>query len=97
MKRDPRTIILEPVITEKTARRREVKNEVVFKVAKNANKIEIRHAVEDLFSVSVLMVRTLAVHGKLKRLGQFQGKRASWKKAIVTLREGDTIEFFEHV
>jgi large subunit ribosomal protein L23 len=97
MKRDPRTIILEPVITEKTARRREVKNEVVFKVAKNANKIEIRNAVEELFDVSVRMVRTIAMHGKVKRLGRFEGKRASWKKAIVTLREGDTIEFFEHV
>ena len=96
MKRDPRTIILEPVITEKTARRREVKNEVTFKVARNANKIEIRNAVEELFDVSVRRVRTMAVRGKVKRLGRFEGRRASWKKAIVTLREGDTIEFFEH-
>ena len=96
MKRDPRTIILEPVVTEKTTRRREVKNEVAFKVAKNANKIEIRNAVEELFDVSVRTVRTIAMHGKVKRLGRFEGKRASWKKAIVTLREGDTIEFFEH-
>lgn len=96
MKRDPRTIILAPVVTEKTTRRREVKNEVVFKVARDANKIQIRHAVEELFDVSVRTVRTMAVTGKLKRLGRFEGKRASWKKAIVTLREGDTIEFFEH-
>ena len=96
MKRDPRTIILEPVVTEKTARRREVKNEVAFKVARNANKIEIRNAVEELFDVSVRRVRTMAVRGKVKRLGRFEGRRASWKKAIVTLREGDTIEFFEH-
>jgi large subunit ribosomal protein L23 len=96
MKRDPRTIILEPVVTEKTTRRREVKNEVVFKVAKNANKIEIRNAVEELFDVSVKTVRTIAMHGKVKRLGRFEGKRASWKKAIVTLKEGDVIEFFEH-
>ena len=96
MKRDPRTVILEPVITEKTTRRREVKNEVVFKVAKDANKIQIRSAVEELFDVSVRTVRTMPVRGKMKRLGRFEGKRASWKKAIVTLREGDTIEFFEH-
>ena len=96
MKRDPRTIILEPVVTEKTTRRREVKNEVTFKVAKDANKIQIRSAVEELFGVSVTTVRTMPVHGKLKRLGRFEGKRASWKKAIVTLKEGDVIEFFEH-
>ena len=97
MKRDPRTIILAPVMTEKTARHREAKNEVAFKVARNANKIEIRRAVEELFNVSVRTVRTISVTGKVKRLGRFEGKRASWKKAIVTLREGDTIEFFEHV
>ncbi len=96
MKRDPRTIILAPVTTEKTARHREAKNEVAFKVARNANKIEIRRAVEELFDVSVRTVRTISVTGKVKRLGRFEGKRASWKKAIVTLREGDTIEFFEH-
>ena len=96
MKRDPRTVILEPVITEKTTRRREVKNEVTFKVAKDANKIQIRSAVEELFDVSVRTVRTMPVRGKTKRLGRFEGRRASWKKAIVTLKEGDTIEFFEH-
>ena len=96
MKRDPRTVILEPVVTEKTARRSEVKNEVAFKVAKNANKIEIRNAVEELFNVSVRGVRTISMQGKVKRLGRFEGRRASWKKAIVTLKEGDTIEFFEH-
>lgn len=96
MKRDPRTIILEPVVTEKTARQSEVRNEVVFKVARDANKIEIRRAVEELFDVSVEGVRTISVHGKIKRLGRFEGKRAAWKKAIVTLKEGETIEFFEH-
>ena len=96
MKRDPRTIILEPVITEKTTRRREVKNEVTFKVARNANKVEIRRAVEELFDVSVVGVRTMNVAGKVKRLGRYEGKRAAWKKAIVTLKEGQSIEFFEH-
>jgi large subunit ribosomal protein L23 len=96
MKRDPRTIILEPVVTEKMARKRETLNEVAFKVAKDANKIEIRRAIEELFDVKVRDVRTVSMHGKIKRLGRFEGKRASWKKAIVTLRQGDTIEFFEH-
>jgi large subunit ribosomal protein L23 len=96
MKRDPRRIILAPVVTEKTARMRETKNQISFKVASDANKIEIRNAVEELFNVVVTDVRTLSVTGKLKRLGRFQGRRASWKKAIVTLKEGQTIEFFEH-
>lgn len=96
MKRDPRTIILAPVVTEKTSRMREAKNEISFKVARDANKIEIRNAVEEIFNVVVTDVRTLSVTGKLKRLGRFEGKRASWKKAIVTLKEGQTIEFFEH-
>jgi large subunit ribosomal protein L23 len=95
MKRDPRTIILEPVVTEKTARMRE-HNEVSFKVARDANKIEIRKAVEELFDVVVTDVRTISVTGKLKRLGRFEGRRASWKKAVVKLKEGQTIEFFEH-
>lgn len=96
MQRDPRTIILEPVVTEKMARTRETQNEVAFKVAKDANKIEIKRAIEELFNVRVRDVRTMSMHGKLKRLGRFEGRRASWKKAIVTLRQGDTIEFFEH-
>lgn len=96
MKRNPRTVILEPVVTEKTARKRETSNEVFFKVARDANKIEIRSAVEELFNVVVTDVRTMSVRGKLKRLGRFEGRRASWKKAIVTLKEGQSIEFFEH-
>ena len=96
MKRDPRTIILEPVVTEKTTRERDAKNEVAFKVARSANKIEIKNAVEELFDVDVTAVRTMSVPGKLKRLGRFEGRRAGWKKAIVKLKEGQTIEFFEH-
>jgi large subunit ribosomal protein L23 len=96
MNRDPRTIVLEPVMTEKSTRRRESSNEVAFVVARDANKIEIRKAIETLFNVSVVSVRTMTVQGKLKRLGRFEGRRSSWKKAIVTLKEGQTIEFFEH-
>ena len=96
MNRDPRTIVLEPVITEKTSKRREAHNEVVFAVARDANKIEIRNAVENLFDVKVLSVRTMSVRGKMKRMGRFEGKTSAWKKAIVTLKEGESIEFFEH-
>ena len=96
MSRNPRDIILEPVVTEKSTRRREANNEVAFVVARDATKIEIRIAVEQLFDVHVASVRTMSVSGKVKRLGRYQGKRAAWKKAIVTLKEGSTIEFFEH-
>jgi large subunit ribosomal protein L23 len=96
MKRDPRSIVLEPIVTEKTSGKREKNNEFSFKVARDANKIEIRRAVEELFNVVVTDVRTMSVTGKLKRLGRFEGRRASWKKAIVKLKEGQSIEFFEH-
>jgi large subunit ribosomal protein L23 len=96
MKRDPRSVVLEPVVTEKTARVREVLNKVAFKVARDANKVEIRKAVEELFDVDVVSVRTISVPHKVKRLGRYEGTRAGWKKAIVTLKEGQTIEFFEH-
>ena len=97
MSRDPRKIILEPVGTEKIARAGEKANVVAFKVSSDANKIEIRNAIEKLFSVKVTDVHTISVPHKLKRLGRFEGRRPGWKKAIVTLKEGDTIEFFEHV
>ena len=71
--------------------------QVVFEVARDANKIEIRHAVETLFKVTVTDVRTLVVRGKVKRVGRFSGRRPSWKKAFVTLKPGDNIEFFEGV
>jgi len=96
MNRDPRKVILEPVVTEKSTRERQEKNQFAFVVARDATKIEIRNAVEKLFNVGVLSVRTMNVEGKMKRLGRFQGRRSSWKKAIVTLREGQKIEFFEH-
>jgi large subunit ribosomal protein L23 len=96
MNRDPRQVILEPVVTEKSTHERQEKNQVAFVVARDATKVEIRHAVEKLFKVGVTAVRTMHVTGKVKRLGRFQGQRSSWKKAIVTLKEGQTIEFFEH-
>ena len=97
MSRDARQIILEPVVTEKSTRQRETRNVVAFVVARDANKIEIRNAVEKLFDVSVKSVRTITVPGKRKRLGRYEGLRSGWKKAIVRLAEGQSIEFFEGV
>ena len=70
-------------------------NKYCFRVAKDANKIEIKNAIEEIFKVTVINVNTVNVHGKMKRMGRTQGKTASWKKAVVTLREGDSIEVFE--
>ncbi len=88
-------IIRRPLITEKSTQQKEENRQYVFEVDPEANKIEIKEAVEQLFRVKVLKVRTLNVLGKIKRLGRRYGKRPDWKKAIVTLREGDRIDFFE--
>ncbi len=95
--KDPRQIIQKPVITEKSTIERELSNIVTFSVDPRANKIEIKSAVESLFDVKVLEVRTSRVRGKKRRVGRFQGYRPSWKKARVRLRDGDSIEFFEGV
>ncbi len=94
MKRDIRDIIRRPLITERASELQEDHNKFVFEVQVDANKLEIKKAAESLFDVKVLNVNTSAVAGKLKRMGRFQGRRASWKKAIVTLAPGDTIDFF---
>ena len=88
-------IIRRPLVTEKSTRQKDENRQYVFEVDGNANKIEIQSAVERLFKVKVLEVRTCNVLGKVKRLGRKFGKRADWKKAVVTLKEGDRIEFFE--
>ena len=88
-------IIISPLVTEKSTIQREGQNQYSFKVDKGANKIEIREAVERLFKVKVEEVRTAMMRGKIKRLGRRFGKRPDWKKAIVTLKEGDRIDFFE--
>jgi large subunit ribosomal protein L23 len=83
------------MVTEKSTRQKEESRQYVFQVHRDANKIEIQSAVERLFKVKVLQVRTSNVLGKIKRLGRRYGKRPDWKKAIVTLKEGDRIDFFE--
>jgi len=90
-------VIRRPLITEKSTIERELQNIVTFEVDPRANKAEIRQAVETLFDVQVLEVRTSAVKGKKRRVGRNVGYRPDWKKARVKLREGDSIEFFEGV
>jgi large subunit ribosomal protein L23 len=94
MKR-PQQIIVRPVITERAARMKEQDNKIVFEVARDANKHQIKQAVETLFEVRVIGVHTLHVPGKLKRVGRYEGHRPGWKKAIVTLAAGQTLDFFE--
>lgn len=90
-------VILKPLITEKNAAMKEYLNKVVFEVAPDANKIEIKKAVEEAFGVTVEGVNVINMKGKVKRLGRHLGKRRDWKKAIVTLSEDSSIEFFEGV
>ena len=87
-------LLLKPVITEKTTMMMS-DGKYTFKVPLRANKVEIRKAVEAVFGVKVKSVATLRTMGKLKRMGKYIGKRPDYKKAIVTLQEGETIEFFE--
>jgi large subunit ribosomal protein L23 len=93
--REAQKIVRRPLVTEKSTRQKEEGRQYVFEVDPNANKIEIQRAVEQLFKVTVVQVRTANVLGKLKRLGRRYGKRPDWKRAIVTLKEGDRIDFFE--
>lgn len=89
-------IIKRPILlTEKASRLREDDNKVVFEVRRDANKAQIKNAIEALFSVSVLDVNTLLMRGKDKRMGRGYAKLRNWKKAIVTLKPGDMIQFFD--
>jgi large subunit ribosomal protein L23 len=107
--RSPEQVIKRPLLTEKGTLLKEtggttgdldpetVKSQLLFEVAKDANKVEIRHAVEKLWNVDVISVRTSIVRGKEKRVGRFVGKGSNWKKAVVTIAPGQNIEFFEGV
>ena len=90
-------VIKRPLITEKSSIAREMANVVSFAVSPDANKVEIQRAVEALFDVKVLCVRTIRMPRKMRRMGKNAGYRAEWKKAIVQLAEGQSIEFFEGV
>ena len=87
-------VIRRPLITEKTTNAREDGRTLVFEVAKDANKVDIKRAVESLLGSKVENVRTSLAHGKFKRQGKFVGRRADWKKAYVTLREGEKLPEF---
>lgn len=91
---EAREILIRPVITEKSVSLME-QNKYVFRVALKANKIEIKNAVEEIFKVKVVDVNTVRVKGKTKRMGRYEGKTSDYKKAIVQLAAGDTIEIFE--
>ncbi len=88
-------VIRRPIISEKSTVLAELGNKVVFEVNSEATKHEIRDSVQSLFKVNVKSVRTLIVHGKVKRVGRFETKKPNWKKAIVTLAEGQKIDFFQ--
>ena len=90
-------IVKKPLVTEKGTVMLSEGNWVTFKVHLDANKIEIREAVQKIFSVTVLQVNTQVVRGKRKRFGKAMGQTKSWKKAMVQLKEGDKIEIFEGV
>lgn len=90
-------VLIQALVSEKATELQEKQNCYVFKVAKNANKLEIKDAVEKGFNVKVTSVAVLNVRGKTKRLGRFEGRRAGWKKAFITLKEGESINLFESV
>lgn len=95
-----RIILIRPIFTEKIARLQESENKYAFEVDRKANKIEIRRAIEKKFEVKVKDIQTMVMPGKTRqqmtRRGRFYGKRPDWKKAVVTLAEGDKLELFEN-
>ena len=97
MSSEPRSIIRKVLITEKGTVMREVHQQYLFEVARAANKIEIKRAVEAVFNVKVDSVQTMQMRGKTKRQGRWVGRRNDWKKAIVTLKPDQKIELFEQI
>lgn len=93
--KDPRQVVLRPLVTEKATILKDEQNQVSFEVAMHASKVDVRRAVESIFKVKVTDVRTQVVYGKQKRMGRFIGRRPSWKKAVVRLAPDSKIELFE--
>ena len=93
----PYDLIRRPLITEKTNIQKESYNQITFEVDRNANRVEIKRAIQDIFNVKVASVKTMQVKGKTKQGGRIIGKRRDWKKAIVKLMPGERIDFFEGV
>lgn len=94
---NPRAIVHRALITEKGTRRRETANQYFFEVARDANKLQIKDAVQKIFSVKVKDVRTMNVPSKPRRYGRYMGLSQEWKRAIVTLEAGQSIELFEEI
>jgi large subunit ribosomal protein L23 len=91
----PEHVIRKPImLTEKANVLREKNNQVIFEVAREANKVQIKDAVQKLFKVTVMSVNTMVMRGKDRRMGRGYAKTQNWKKAIVTLKTGDSIDFF---
>ena len=90
-------LIRRPLITEKTNIQKESYNQITFEVDRNANRVEIKRAIQDIFNVKVASVKTMQVKGKTKQRGRIIGKRRDWKKAIVKLMPGERIDFFDGV
>lgn len=92
---DPYGVLVRPLLTERSIRLREIHNQYFFEVRPDAAKPDIRRAVEELFKVNVLAVRTMTVRGKVRRMGRHSGRRPDWKKAVVTLAGGQKIDVTE--
>ena len=90
-------VIRKPCLTEKGMTLQEIDNQIVLKVNPDANKIEIKSAMESLFNVKVTKVRTANMHGKSKRVGKHIGRSSDWKKAVITLAEGEKLDFLEEL
>jgi large subunit ribosomal protein L23 len=93
--KDQFSFIARPYITEKGTGLYAEQNKAIFQIKKHVNKIELKKAIESIFGVTVEKINTLNQSGKKRRLGRWEGRRSDWKKAIVTLKEGQTIEYFE--
>lgn len=90
-----RQVVIRPIFTERSAFVQQHQNTYVFEVGDSVNKLQVKDAIEKLFNVNVLDVRTVRVRGKIKRFGRYYGKRSNWKKAYVKLKEGDSINLRE--
>lgn len=95
MTRGLHTVLVRPLLTEKMTALRERANQVGFMVRADANRVQIKRAIESLLKVKVERVNVMTVKGKVKRLGRFAGKRPDWKKAVVTLKKGEKLELYE--
>ncbi|MDA8078570.1 MAG: 50S ribosomal protein L23 [Nitrospiraceae bacterium] len=89
------SVVKKPLFTEKGSALKESENKILVEVSRDANKLEIKQAIQDIFKVKVDKVATVTTHGKWKRYGKFVGKRSDRKKAIITLKKGEKLDFIE--